>query len=248
MNLREWKSMTPGEWACNLALYAIGVGIMPMGVVLTINAHLGAGGYDALNFALAERLHINTSLAIYATAFLVVLLAAFIRKGYPRLETFISSFFLGIFTDMWKTILAPVQGTGLAASLLIMAAGAAAVAFAVACYIISVFPTNPSDDLVVDLYERGMNLGPAKVFLDAVCVVLAFFCGEIGIGTIVCTFGLDPVIDMFHGRIRGKICVWLENGKVGKWFENRRNSVHLFFDSLYLRRNSSCASSSASLS
>ena len=47
---------------------------------------------------------------------------------------------------MWKTILARVQGTGLAASLLIMAAGAAAVAFAVACYIISVFPTNPTDD------------------------------------------------------------------------------------------------------
>ena len=177
----------------------------------------------------------------------MVFLAAFIRKGYPRLETVISSFFLGIFTDMWKTVLAPIQGTGLAAILLIMAAGVV-VAFAVACYIISVFPTNPSDDLVVDLYERGMNLGPAKVFLDAVCVVLAFFCGEIGIGTIVCTFGLDPVIDMFHGRIRGKICVWLENGKVGKWFENRRNSVHLFFDSLYLRRNSSCASSSASLS
>ena len=197
--------------------------------------------------SLAEWLNINTSLAIYTTAFLVVFLAAFIRKGYPRLETFISSFFLGIFTDMWKTVLAPIQGTGLAAILLIMAAGVV-VAFAVACYIISVFPTNPSDDLVVDLYERGMNLGPAKVFLDAVCVVLAFFCGEIGIGTIVCTFGLDPVIDMFHGRIRGKICVWLENGKVGKWFENRRNSVHLFFDSLYLRRNSSCASSSASLS
>lgn len=115
---------------------------------------------------------------------------------------------------MWKTILAPVQGTGLAASLLIMAAGAAAVAFAVACYIISVFPTNPSDDLVVDLYERGMNLGPAKVFLDAVCVVLAFFCGEIGIGTIVCTFGLGPVIDMFHERIRGKVCGWPGKGKV----------------------------------
>ena len=56
MTLRKWKSMTPGAWACNLALYGIGVGIMPMGVVLTINAHLGAGGYDALNFALAERL------------------------------------------------------------------------------------------------------------------------------------------------------------------------------------------------
>ena len=49
MTLRKWKSMTPGAWACNLALYGIGVGIMPMGVVLTINAHLGAGGYDALS-------------------------------------------------------------------------------------------------------------------------------------------------------------------------------------------------------
>ena len=186
-----------------------------MGVVLTINAHLGAGGYDALNFALAERLRINTSLGIYATAVLVVILTAFIRKGYPRLETFISSFFLGIFTDMWKTALAPVQGTGLAASLLIMAAGVVVVAFAVACYIISVFPTNPTDDLVVALHERGIRLGTAKVSLDAVCVILAVLLGgEIGIGTIVCTFGLGPVIDMFHRRIRGKLYGWLGNGKV----------------------------------
>ncbi|MFR8539917.1 MAG: hypothetical protein ACLVD8_10860 [Enterocloster sp.] len=65
---------------------------------------------------------------------------------------------------MWKTALAPVQGTGLAASLLIMAAGVVVVAFAVACYIISVFPTNPTDDLVVALHERGIRLGTAKVF------------------------------------------------------------------------------------
>lgn len=156
----------------------------------------------------------NTSMGIYATAFLAVILAAFIRKGYPRLETFISSFFLGIFTDMWKTILAPVQGTGLEDSLLIMAAGVVVVAFAVACYIISVFPTNPTDDLVVALHVKGMRLGTAKISLDAVCVVLAVLLGgEIGIGTIVCTFGLGPVIGLFHGGIRRKIRVWQESGK-----------------------------------
>jgi len=32
----------------HLILYFIGVGIMPAGVVLTINAHLGAGGYERL--------------------------------------------------------------------------------------------------------------------------------------------------------------------------------------------------------
>lgn len=202
MNLRELRTMTPAAWGRNLALYAVGVGIMPLGVVLTINAHLGAGGYDALNFALAEKLHINTSLGIYLTAFLVVLLAAFVRKSYPRIETFISSFFLGIFTDIWKHALASVQGTGLADSLMIMAAGIVIVAFAVACYMISVFPTNPTDDFVVALHERGIRLGIAKIALDGTCVVLAVLLGgEIGIGTIVCTFGLGPVIDLFYGKI-----------------------------------------------
>ena len=67
--------------------------------------------------------------------------------------------------------------TGLTVILLIMAAGVV-VAFAVACYIISILLTNPSDDLVVDLHERGMSLGTAKVSLYAVCVVPAFFAGR----------------------------------------------------------------------
>lgn len=49
MSLREWKSMTPEEWACNLGLYTIGVGIIPMGVVLTINVNLGASVFPWQN-------------------------------------------------------------------------------------------------------------------------------------------------------------------------------------------------------
>lgn len=35
--------------------YLTGIVLTPMGVVLTINSHAGAGGYDALNFAIADR-------------------------------------------------------------------------------------------------------------------------------------------------------------------------------------------------
>ena len=58
------NQMKGRDWAVNLLLYLIGIGLMPMGVVLTVNSHLGAGGYDALNFALGDRLGINTSYAI----------------------------------------------------------------------------------------------------------------------------------------------------------------------------------------
>lgn len=201
-----FKEMSIRDWTKNLILYAIGVGIMPLGVVLTVNAHLGAGGYDALNFAIGEKLHINTSVAIYGTAFLVLLLAALVRRSYPRIQTFISSFFLGIFTDIWKAVLEPVSGEKLFASLLLLAAGLVVIAFAVACYMISVFPTNPTDDFVVALHERGVKIGTAKIGLDIVCVILAFLLGgEIGVGTIICTFGLGPIIDFFHGKIE-RLC------------------------------------------
>ena len=169
MSLREWKSMTPEEWACNLGLYAIGVGIIPMGVVLTINVNLGAVYFPG---RMAKYQYIPCHLY---NRFSGGISGRFYQKGISETGDIYFVLFSGNIYGYVEDNSGAVQGTGLAASLLIMAAGAAAVAFAVACYIISVFPTNPTDDLVVALHERGMRLGTAKVSLDAVCVVLAFF-------------------------------------------------------------------------
>ena len=197
--LKSWNTFSTREKMTHLILYLIGVGIMPAGAVLTINAHLGAGGYDALNFVLADLLHIKTSLAIYGTAFIILITAALIRKSYPRVETFLSSFFMGISTDFWKTMLNGFEGTNFISSLILMGIGMIIIAFAVASYMISIFPTNPSDDLILALKERGCKIGIAKMSFDIICVVLAFLLGgEIGIGTIIVTLCLGPVIDFFH--------------------------------------------------
>lgn len=120
-----------------------------------------------------------------------------------RLTTFISSFFLGIFTDIWKSVLAGIEGKGIIDSFLIFAIGIVIIAFAVAAYILCVFPTNPTDDLVAAMKEKGVRIGIAKVGLDVVCVVIALLLkGEIGIGTIFCTLGLGPLIDLFHGQLK----------------------------------------------
>lgn len=197
------EKMTARDWIANLILYLIGICLMPLGVVMTVNSHLGAGGYDALNFALGDVLGINTSYAIYMTAFIAVILAAVIRKKMLRLTTFISSFFLGIFTDIWKAVLVNVEGKGWLDSGILFLAGMVIIAFAVAAYILCIFPSNPTDDLVSAMQERGVRIGIAKVGLDVVCVVLAFVMGgEIGIGTILCTFGLGPVVDVFFGLLK----------------------------------------------
>ena len=206
MSLKELRELSLSEWIKNLVLYFIGVGIMPAGVVLTVNAHLGAGGYDALNFALADRLHVNPSIAIYITSFIVLVIAALVRRSRIRPETFISSFFLGLSTDFWKMVFSGVEGTKVIVSVGMTLTGLVIIAFAVACYMISVFPTNPTDDLILAFHERGVRIAAAKFSLDVTCVVLAFFLGgEIGAGTIICTFGAGPVVGVFHRQIE-KIC------------------------------------------
>ena len=197
--LQKINSQSTRPLWLRLFLYLIGVGIMPLGVVLTINSHFGAGGVDAFNFALAEVLGIETSFAIYGMAFLVVLLTACIRRSFPRFTTFIASFLMGIFTDFWKGILSGIQGTDLISQALIMLLGLIVIGFAVAAYMCSDFPTNPNDDFVVALHEKGISIRVAKMSFDIVHVVAAFILGgEIGAGTILCTFVLGPVIDIFH--------------------------------------------------
>lgn len=186
-----------------LVLYLVGVVFMPLGVVFTINAHLGAGGYDALNFAIADRLNIDVSYSIYLTAGLVVLITAAIRRQFPRLTTFVTSFFLGLTTNMWKSLCSTIQSDVLWIQILIFIFGLIIIAFAVAAYILSKFPTNPTDDFVVALTEKKWPVRYAKMFLDGICVVLAFILGgEIGFGTILCTLGLGPIIDVFLKYIK----------------------------------------------
>lgn len=203
----ECKKFTPLQWFENLFLYIFALVIMPLGVVLTINSHLGASGYDALNYALSDKLGINTSIAIYATSIIVLIIAAIVRKSYPHIETFVSSFVIGFFTDIWKKVFADVQGTNFFNSLVLLCIGMVIAALAVACYMVAIFPTNPTDDLLSALKERGVRIRVAKISWDALCVVLAIAVGaikggQVGVGTIICTFAIGMIVDWFYIKIK----------------------------------------------
>ena len=196
------RTLDREDHVVNLLLYLVGVSLLPLGAVLTVNAHLGAGGIDALNFVLADRLGVNTSVAVLSTSLVSLVLAAFIRRSYPRIQTFLTSLLIGLFTDFWRALLSGVQGTELLEQLALLAVGLVVTAFGVAVYMISPLPSGPNDDLVLAMREAGVSIWASKVGFDAVCVVLALALGgEIWLGTIICTFGLGPVIDFFVRRV-----------------------------------------------
>ena len=197
--VKKWKLLTGRERAIAFFLWCGGLALMTFGVVLTINGHLGAGGVDAMNFAMADALHVNTSVAIYITGIVSVALAALVRHQKPNLLAFVSSIVMGLFTDLWKQVLAGVQGSTMVSKILIFVIGMLAIALAVALTMCSIFPGSPVDDLLKAFVERGRKAWLVKILIEGSCGVVAFLLGgELGLGTILVVFGLGPFIDIFR--------------------------------------------------
>lgn len=191
------------ELPVSLALYMVGMVAIGMGAVLTINSHAGAGGYDALTFVLSDICNIRISYVIYLIATIALIIAALIRRTFPRLTSFITAFLLGLIVDAWKSALVNIQATSFLSSILFLFGGMLLVAFGVGAYLLSKLPANPIDDLVLALTERSLSLQMAKLCFDIPCFVLAFFLGgQLGWGTVVITLGLGPLIQVWYNILR----------------------------------------------
>lgn len=180
-------------------IFLLGISILTLGVSMTVKSDIGAGSYDSINFAIADMLNIKVSLAISITSFMVLIIAAFIRKEAPRITTFITSVIMGLFTDIWVKIVDLIQVNTILNKGLVFTIGMVLVCFGIALYMIPKLPTNPTDDLMIALTEKKISIKRAKMTIDIICIVLALILkGPIGIGTIVLTFLVGPTVDIFH--------------------------------------------------
>ena len=88
-----------------LFLYIFGLIVLNLGVVLTVHSGAGASGFDSLVFALNHILQLRLAYVVYIVSFLCVLMAAAIRRSYPRMTTFVTSLVSGAIVDVWQMLL-----------------------------------------------------------------------------------------------------------------------------------------------
>jgi len=197
--IEKWKGMNNTDRVKNVITYLFGTLCMPFGIVLTINAHLGAGGVDAMNFAIADALHANPSVGMYITSGVSAVIAAICRKGRINWPAFCTSILCAVFTDMWEVLLSGLQGTTMVSSLILFIAGLLALGIGVGSMVSSMFPAGLVDDLMVAIYEVAGHMGIVKIIIEGVCGTIAFLLGgEIGLGTFIIIFCLGPIIDISH--------------------------------------------------
>ncbi|RBW68155.1 YczE/YyaS/YitT family protein [Bacillus taeanensis] len=193
-----------GTTSRRIACYVIGLIILTFGISLTIKADLGAGAWDALNVGLAEKVGLTVGSWVVLVGIVLILLNAFLTKEKPDIFALITIIIAGACIDFWllqvfESLALGSKGERLAALFI----GIFVLAMGVSLYLQAKFAAIPVDGLMFALHKRfGWSLMTAKTVGEVAALLLALlFSGPVGIGTIIITAAIGPLVELFYPKI-----------------------------------------------
>jgi len=192
--------------------YLIGLTFLSLGISLMILADLGAGPWDALYVGLSDIIGLSVGSWVFIVGILLILLNGFIMKKIPDFSAIITIFIIGILIDFWLLIVfAGFETSGMMLRVFMLVGGIVVIAIGIACYLQSNFARNPMDSLMMAIqYRTGKSLAVSKTMMELTVFIIAFLIGgPIGIGTVLSTLLIGPIIQFFYSPVTkfcGSLC------------------------------------------
>ncbi len=187
-----------------LISFILGLSLISFGVSLTIKAELGTGAWDALNVGLSKTIGLTVGSWVFIVGIVLIVLNAILMKSRPDFLAVITIFLAGLFIDGWLlVVLDTFQANGLWEQIVVFVVGVIVLSFGIAVYLQANFPLIPIDKLMLAIQERlGVSMGTAKTIGELSALVAAFiFSGPIGLGTLIVTFTIGPLVQLFAPRV-----------------------------------------------
>ncbi|WP_051688187.1 YczE/YyaS/YitT family protein [Desulfofalx alkaliphila] len=180
--------------------YVVGIILLTLGIVLTIQADLGTSPFDALLVGLFITLGFTIgSWEIIVGLTMVIFNAIAMRKGLEY-WALVTSLITGAGIDLWMFLLGGlIQPGTLIMQVVCFGAGMVISGLGIAIYLHSDFAPNPIDRTMLVVSKlTNFNLGISRALINIVLVILAFlFAGPIGIGTLVVAVFSGYIIKFF---------------------------------------------------
>ncbi|MCL7749349.1 YczE/YyaS/YitT family protein [Halalkalibacter alkaliphilus] len=188
--------------------YLFGLMIVSFGVTLTILAGLGAGAWDALNVGLAHKTPFSVGNWVIFVGIILIVVNSVLTRSKPILVSLITILIIGYFIDFWLLIVFPnslineffLQVVILLVGVVIMACGAS-------IYMQAKFALIPIDGFMFALRDvLGVKIMAAKTIAEVIALVAAVIVGgPIGLGTIIVTFSIGPLIQWFYPHFEKRL-------------------------------------------
>lgn len=181
--------------------FFIGLMILTFGVCMTIVADFGAGAWDALNVGLSNKIGLSIGRWVMIVGAILIVVNAFLHQSKPELLAIGIILATGTLIDMWMFLaLGGFEPANLKDKLGMFLAGIVVIGLGAAIYLQAKFPLIPIDNLMMGIKKRlNVSIMTAKTIGEVIALVLALiFSGPIGIGTLIITFAIGPVIQIFY--------------------------------------------------
>ena len=181
--------------------YVIGLFILTSGVTLTIKSDIGAGAWDALNVGLSHTIGMTVGSWVIIVGIILIIVNAILMRAWPDFLALITIIVTGVFVDFWLiTVFENWQIQDVFVAYAVFAAGMILIALGIAIYLQAKFAVIPIDGLMLAIHRKtGLSIRTSKTVGELLALLAAvLFSGPIGIGTIIITFGIGPLVQFFY--------------------------------------------------
>lgn len=188
----------------------LGIFLLGIGVALFKVSAMGNDPSNALIMAIGEFLGIGFPMMFVTFYTLFFALEFLFGRALINVGTFVNWFCVGHIAGYFIHQIehdVPIP-EGFVTHSIIMFAGVLILSLGCSLYQTSNLGIAPYDSLSIMLSRwKNYPYFKCRVFTDCVCVVAAWSLGGvIGLGTLVCMFGMGPFISFFDAHISRKLC------------------------------------------
>ncbi|MFF5995041.1 YitT family protein [Lysinibacillus sp. KU-BSD001] len=177
------------------AFFLLGILLLSFGITLTIKAKsLGVGSWDVLHIGLADTFGLTIGTWSIIIGLIILTIDSVFMKRLPKIGTFLDMFLAGIFIDIFNAMLPTLNG--FFPQLIAFCIGLLLLGFGCGMYIVANLGIGPRDALMLLLsHKLGWSVGRARTTMEIIVAITGFLLGgPIGIGTIIMSFGLGPIV------------------------------------------------------
>lgn len=178
--------------------YLIGLAFLGLGITLVVKADLGVGAWDALNVGLAKHTGLSVGNWVIIIGITLIFINSLLMKERPDFYAMLTSFTLGFIIDGWFWVIS-VQPADWMSKSLLFTLGTLVTALGLATYLQANFAPTSIDRLMYAISKlTGLSLRTSKTIGEVIALILAWMVGgPIGIGTILITFSIGPLLHLF---------------------------------------------------
>ena len=197
--------MKTGNYARRIIVMTVGIFILSFGLVLFKLSLMGNGPSTSMVIAIADRIGMDFGLFMVLSNCLFFAVEIVWSRSLIGVGTFVNWFLVGPLASLYERCILSVCDVpeSFPARIALMAVGILVLSLASSLYQTSDVGIAPYDALSITISRKtGWQYFWCRILTDGTCVLIAWLLGGIvGIGTLVCAFGLGPFVQFFSHHI-----------------------------------------------